>query len=97
MTGEDNTTLLHFAAFYNSNSCLRVLLRFTDHLLDAVDVANDSPLMYAVRIDNREGAKMLLRGDIQPRYKFDENLLHFARSEEMLEILKQHQQVSGIF
>ena len=35
---EYNYTLLHHAAMWNSTSCLRVLLRFAPHLVDADDV-----------------------------------------------------------
>ena len=95
-------TLLHVAAVYNSTSCVRVLLRFAPHLVDAVNVYNATPLMYAVRYDSRDAAKVLLRAGADVR-KEDNNgrtVFDFARMfnyEEMLELLEQHQQVSGTF
>ena len=102
MRDEDNYTLLHEAAYHNSPSCLRVLLRFAPHLLDDVDVFNQTPLMWAVRIDKRDAAKMLLQAgaDVRPKNNDDEtvfDIAHMYKYEEMLKILKQHQQVSGIF
>ena len=93
-------TLLHEAALRNSTSCLRVLLRFAPYLLNAVDGEfNYTPLMVAVDYDNIDAAKMLLRAgaDVRTNNKNDSTVFDIARSEEMLEILKQHQQVSGIF
>ena len=98
--GVINRTLLHHAAMYNnSTSCLRVLLRFAPHLLDAVDSYNNTPLILAVNFDRRDAAKMLLQGgaDVRPKNKYDRTVFDYARNnEEMLKILKQHQQVSGI-
>ena len=97
-----NRTLLHCAAYSNSTSCLRVLLRFAPYLVDAFNWFNDTPLMRAVLNDNREVAKILLRAGADVRVKnvngrtvFDHARLYHLG--EMLEILKQHQQVSGIF
>ena len=97
-----NNTLLHRAAWYNSTSCVRVLLRFAPHLLDAVDEDNDTPLMMAVMNDRRDAVKMLLRAGADVRKKDDNgstvfDFAHGDNRKEMLEILKQHQQVSGIF
>ena len=102
MRGGDNYTLLHWAARYNSPSCVRVLLRFAPHLLDAVDEDNVTPLMMAVRYDSRDAAKILLRAGADVRVKDVIGLTVFdwarmTNNEEMLEILEQHQQVSGIF
>ena len=100
---EYNSTLLHQAAYYNSTSCLSVLLRFAPHLVDGVDeLNNDTPLMKAVWYDKRDAAKMLLRAgaDVGMKNKWNETVLNMAselNNEEMLEILEQHQQVSGIF
>ena len=96
-----NHTLLHDAARH-STSCISVLLRFAPHLLDAVDVFNKTPLMLAVLFDSRDAAKMLLRVGADVRTKNINGLTVFdiARDnnkKEMLEILDQHQQVSGIF
>ena len=102
MRDEENYTQLHDAAIYNSTSCIRVLLRFAPHLLDVVNGngTNDTPLMLAVRNDKRDAAKILLRSGADVRKKNNRNRTVFdiARyKKEMLEILKQHQQVSGIF
>ena len=103
MRDEYNRTLLHGAAHHNSTSCVRVLLRFVPHLLDAVgDEFNETPLMYAVANDRRDAVKMLLRAGADVRTKDEDGLTVFdiARKynkKEMLEILEQHQQVSGIF
>ena len=101
MRGEGNYTLLHDAAYFNSTSCLRVLLRFAPHLVDAVeDVLNETPLMKAVYHDKRDAAKMLLRAgaDVWTKDNDGDTVFDIARDKkEMLEILKQHQQVSGIF
>ena len=56
--------------------------------------------MYAVRDDNRDTVKMLLRAGakVRTKTKYDNTVFYFAiGKKEMLEILKQHQQVSGIF
>ena len=97
-----NYTLLHVAAHHNSPSCVRVLLRIAPHLLDAVDVSNYTPLMLAVMFDRRDAAKMLLRAgaDVRTKDKWNSTVFDYAREynkKEMLEILEQHQQVSGIF
>ena len=102
MRNEDNYTMLHWAALYNSTSCLSVLLRFAPHLVDAVDDVNYTPLMHAVLNDKRDVAKMLLRAGADVRKKgWDDrtvfDIAHMYKYEEMLKILKQHQQVSGIF
>ena len=101
MRGGYNFTLLHFAAYYNSASCVRVLLRFTPHLLDAVeDVLNYTPLMMAVLNDRRDVAKILLRAgaDVRKKNINGRTVFDIARDNKvMLEILEQHQQVSGIF
>ena len=102
MRGEYNWTLFHYAAYYNSTSCVSVLLRFAPHLLDAVNVVNRTPLMYAVMNDRRDAAKMLLRAGADVRKKDDGGYTVFDHArilddEEMMKILKQHQQVSGIF
>ena len=99
---EYNNTLLHYAAYYNSTSCISVLLRFAPHLVDAVHDFNETPLMYAVFDDKRDVAKMLLRAGADVRKKDDGGLTVFDKARvnnyiEMLEILEQHQQVSGIF
>ena len=78
-----------------------MLLRFAPHILNAVDEDNDTPLMSAVRWDSRDAAKMLLRAgaDVRTKDKDGDTVFDFARlnnKEEMLELLKQHQQVSGI-
>ena len=95
-----NYTLLHDAALYNS-TYLRVLLRFAPHLLDVGDdVFNNNPLMDAVRRDTKDTAKMLLRAgaDVRTKDKYGQTVFDFARdNDEMLEMLKQHQQVSEIF
>ena len=96
----DNFTLLHEAAAFNSTSCLRVLLRFAPHYLDAVDDKNRTPLMWAVTRDSRDVANMLLRAgaDLRKKNIRDQTVFDLARgNDEMLEILKQHQQVIGIF
>ena len=88
------------AALCNSTSCIRVLLTFVLHLLDASDKINETPLMKAVMSDNRDAVKMLLRAgaDVRPKDNYDRTVFYYARNKkEMLEILKQHQQVSGIF
>ena len=106
MRDGSNDTLLGEAACYNSTSCVRVLLRFAPHLLDAVsgnnDLYNQTPLMGAVLNDNRDAAKMLLRAgaDVRTKDSDGDTVFDIARNEgheEMLEILEQHQQVSGIF
>ena len=99
--GKYNHTLLHGAARYNNTSCTRVLLRFAPHHLEAVnDKFNNTPLLLAVTNDNRDAAKMLLRAgaDVRPKSMFDGTVFDYAcDNEEMLAILNQHQQVSGIF
>ena len=99
LRGRFNRTLLHLAAVYNSTSCIRVLLRFTPHHLNAVDCNNETPLMFAVRFDNRDAAKTLLRAgaDVRAKNKDDDTVFDLDGNEGMLEILNQHQQVSGIF
>ena len=97
-----NYTLLHSAAFYNSPSCISVFLRFAPHLVDAVNVFNRTPLLWAVMCDKRDAMKMLLRAgaDVRKKDKDGRTVLDWARmlnKKEMLEILEQHQQVSGIF
>ena len=87
---------------YNSTSCVSVLLRFAPHLLDAVNENNFIPLMWAVDRDSRDVAKMLLRAgaDVRKKNKKGRTVFDIARirnKKEMLEILEQHQQVSGIF
>ena len=97
---EYNYTLLHEAASWNSISCLRVLLRFAPHLVDAVGVNTETPLMLAVMRDNIDAAKMLVRAgaDVRMKNSSGRTVFDFARDDkEMLEILEQHQQVSGIF
>ena len=88
------------AARYNSTSCIRVLLRYAPHLLDAVDdVDKETPLLYAVLYDKRDIEKMLPRAgaDVRSKIKYDNTVFDYARNdEEVLEILNQHQQVSGI-
>ena len=71
MRGEhNNETLLHLAAQYNRPSCISVLLRLTPHLVDAVeDKYNDTALMIAVVLDNRDAAKMLRRAGADVRTK----------------------------
>ena len=97
-----NHTLLHDAAYYNSTACLKVLLRFAPHHLEAVNDLNTTPLMWAVGNDKREAAKMLLRtgADVRKKNSDGETVFDLVRiygHEKMLEILNQHQQVSGIF
>ena len=103
MRSEDNRTLLYRAAHYNRPSCVSALLRFAPHLVDAVDDEfNQTPLMLAVMYDRRDAAKMLLRAgaDVRKKNKYGRTVFDLARynnNEEVLEILEQHQQVSGIF
>ena len=101
MRDEHNDTLLHWAACDNSTSCLRVLLRFAPHHLDAVNKNDYTPLMKAVKNDNRDDAKLLLRSgaNVWKKNNLDHTVFDIARlrnKKEMLELLKQHQQVSGI-
>ena len=96
-----NDTLLHSAAACDSTSCHRVLLRLAPHHLEAVDAGNNTPLMYAVMFDNRYAAMMLLGAgaDVRAKNDDDNTVFDIARThdyEEMLIILNQHQQVSGI-
>ena len=98
----NNNTLLHHAAIYNSTSCVSVLLRFAPHLVDAVDELNQTPLMKAVIYDRRDAAKMLVRAGADVRMKNNDGSTVFVvarmwNKKEMLKILEQHQQVSGIF
>ena len=79
-----------------------MLLRFAPHLLDAVDEDNDTPLMRAVWNNSRDAVKMLLRAgaDVRKKNCNGDTVFDIARewdNKEMLEILEQHQQVSGIF
>ena len=78
-----------------------MLLRFAPHLLDAVNVYdNFTPLMDAVYMDKIDAAKMLVRAgaDVRKKDKDRRTVFHYARNKkDMLEILEQHQQVSGIF
>ena len=100
MRSSYNHTLLHRAAYNNSTSCVRALLRFAPHLVDVIDNINNTPLMYAVMFDKRDAAKMLVRAgaDVRPKNKRDRTVFDMARdNKKMLKILKQHQQVSGIF
>ena len=79
---------------------MSVLLSFAPHLLDAVNVYNYTPLMFAVELDSRDAAKMLVRAgaDVRIKEKNGSTVFDMARNKkEMLEILEQHQQVSGIF
>ena len=80
---------------------ITVLLRFARHLLDVGDdVFNNTPLMDIVRRDNRDTAKMLLQAgtDVRTKDKYGQTVFDFARdNEEMLEILKQNQEVSGFY
>ena len=61
---------------------LSVLLRFAPHLVDAVDVFNNTPLMWAVRFDRRDVAKMLLRAgaDVQKKNVIGRTVFDWARS-----------------
>ena len=101
MRSGSTNTLLHWAAAYNSKSCLSVLLRFAPHLVNAVTKHNYTPLMHAVMNDSRDAAKMLLQAGADVWMKegsstvFDQARVN--NYKEMLEILEQHQQVSGIF
>ena len=102
MRGIYNSTLLHWAVSYNSPSCLSVLLRFAPHLVDDITLYIDTPLMWAVCEDRRDAAKMLLRAgaDVWKEDEDGNTVFGYAREynrEKMLEILEQHQQVSGIF
>ena len=102
MRDEYNETLLHYAAYYNSPSCLSVLLRFAPHLVDAVNVFNYTPLREAVYRDERDVVKILLRAgaDVRKKMSNGDTVFDYARGfnyKEILEILEQHQQVSGIF
>ena len=76
-----------------------VLLRFAPHHLDAVNDDNETPLMWAVLNDNRNAAKILVRAgaDVRTKDKNDRTVFVMARKKEMLEILKQHQQVMQYF
>ena len=80
---------------------MSVLLRFAPHLLEAVNELNVTPLMYAVFNDRRDAANMLLRvgADVWTKDNEGRTVFDFAHQndKEMLEILEQHQQVSGIF
>ena len=81
---------------------MSVLLRFAPHLVDAVHVFNETPLMNAVKFDSRDVAKMLVRAgaDVRMEDKAGRTVFDIARKfnmKEMLEILEQHQQVSEIF
>ena len=79
---------------------MSVLLRFAPHLVDAVNVFNNTPLMMAVLYDSRDAVKMLLRAgaDVRTKDKNGRTVFYYAHNKkEMLEILEQHQQVSGIF
>ena len=94
MRGVTNWTLLHISAYNNSTSCIRVLLRFALHLVDAVNVFNNTPLMKAVMRDSRDVAKMLLRAgaDVRKESDDDRTVFDIARmrnNKEMLEILEQ--------
>ena len=60
----------------------------------------NTPLMRAVVWNNRDAAKMLLRAgaDVRKKSKGGDTVFDVARNnEQMLKILNQHQQVSGIF
>ena len=79
-----------------------MLLRFAPHLVDAVDWYKQTPLMRAVVRDRRDVAKMLLRAgaDVRKKHRNGDTVFDMARIEgfeEMMKILNQHQQVSGIF
>ena len=81
---------------------MTVLLRFAPHLVNAVDGYNQTPLMDAVFNDSRDAAKILLGAAADVRRKDNKNQTVFDiafeyNKTEMLKILKQHQQVSGIF
>ena len=81
---------------------MRVLLRFAPHLLDDFNGDDHTPLMWAVICDKRDAAKMLLRAgaDVRTKNVRGHTVFDYARKfnyKEMLEILEQHQQVSGIF
>ena len=96
MRNEHNSTLLHYAAYYNSISCLSLLLRFAPHFLDAVDNYNETPLMMAVMKDKIDAVEMLLQAgaDSRKKNKYGRTAFDRARNnKEMLEIFKQHQQV----
>ena len=95
-----NSTLLHVAAAYNNTSCLRVLLKLAPHLLNAVVDVKYTPVMLAVCNNHRDAVKMLLRAGVDVRAKSNggQTVFDYARRmDEMLQILKQHQHVIGIF
>ena len=50
-----------------------MLLRFASRHLDAADEDNETPLIYAVRNDNRDAMKLLLRAgaDVRRKTKYD--------------------------
>ena len=94
MRSRHDYTLLHRAARYNSTSCVRVLLGFAPHLVDAVNDLNyETPLMMAVEFDRRDVAKMLLRAgaDVRKKCYGNRTVFDMARKKEMLKILNQHQ------
>ena len=96
-----NYTFLHWAAVFNRTSCIRVMLRFAPHLIEVTDVYNRTALMLAVLFDKRDVAKMLMKAgiDVWAKDEQDHTVFDLARRnghKEMLEILNQHQQVSGI-
>ena len=99
MDGYNNNTLMHDAASSNSTSCLKVLLRLAPHLLDADSVFNETPLMWAVMFDRRDATKLLLGAgaDIRAKNLSDITVFDRALNEEMLDLLKQHQQVVEYF
>ena len=90
MRSSFHRTLLHDAAMYNRTSCLRVLLRFAPHLVDAVNKHNETPLMSAVMMKgNRDTAKMLLRAGafVRRRDIFGQTVFDYARKYHREEIL----------
>ena len=102
MRSRGNYTLLHVAAIVNSTSCIRVLLRFAPHHLEAVDWLTETPLMKAVFKNRGDAAKMLMRegADVRAKNNVDKTVFDLARNEnhgDMLKILNQHQEASGIF
>ena len=97
--GQYNFTLLHHAAWFDSTSCIRVLLRFAPHLLNAVSDSNDTPVLRAVYRDRIDATKILLQAgaDIRTKNKYNATVFDWAivnDNKEMMEILKHHQQVS---
>ncbi|CAB3370390.1 Hypothetical predicted protein [Cloeon dipterum] len=85
-TKRDNVSLLHFAAV-NKTHGLEIIRHFTQLglRLTAVDVDNEEPIHYAIRIGDYDFAKKLLKMR-NPKAGF--NLLHFSVMTNNLEFAK---------